>query len=320
MTGTRRRAALALLALAVLAACEAEPAPGPAGPLSIVTTAAPLTSIVANIGGDLVRITSVVPEAEVMGAAPVAGAAQALAAADLVLANGLGLDDPVLALARETAPTTATVVQIGAAVLRDAGEPFRPAPDPHLWTDPLWAARYADVVKDLLVANDPAHAERYIAHHRDFVGKATDLSTALQQDQRSLPRARRQLVTSRDAWGRFATRYGWAVAGGAPRSGEQPPARVARVSALVGRLGVPAVFPSPGDDDLRRVAALTGVRADESLRLQDLPGVPGDPEHSWLGLMRSNYRAMLRALGGTTTALDALAVADVAPDRATYPQ
>lgn len=320
MTGTRRRAALALLPLAVLAGCVAGPAKSPAGPLSVVTTTAPLTSIAANVGGDLVRLTSIVPEADLVGPEPVPDAAQALRRADLVLANGLGLDEPALALAREQAPTTATVVQLGAKVLRDDGQPRQPAPDPYLWTDPLWVARYADVVKDLLVAEDPAHAAAYVANHKAFVGRATDLVGALRQDLQSLPRDRRLLLTSDDAWGRFAARYGWTVVPGAARPGEAPAARVARLVAEVRRLAVPAVFAAPGDDGLRQVAAQTGVRLEESLRVVDLPGAPGDPEHSWLGLMRADYRLLLRGLGGTTTALDALVVADVAPDRAVYPQ
>ena len=56
------------------------------------------------------------------------------------------------------------------------------------------------------------------------------------------------------------------------------------------------------------------------LRDDDLPGEPGDPEHSWLGLMRFDYITMTEALGGDASALKALDTADVAPDGASYPQ
>jgi hypothetical protein len=56
------------------------------------------------------------------------------------------------------------------------------------------------------------------------------------------------------------------------------------------------------------------------LRDDDLLGEPGDPEHTWLGLMRFNYVTMLEALGGDPSALTTVDVADVGPDTAEYPQ
>jgi hypothetical protein len=58
----------------------------------------------------------------------------------------------------------------------------------------------------------------------------------------------------------------------------------------------------------------------DELRDDDLPGEPGDPEHSFLGLMRFNYVTMVEALGGEASALTALDVADVTTDKAEYPQ
>ena len=55
------------------------------------------------------------------------------------------------------------------------------------------------------------------------------------------------------------------------------------------------------------------------LRDDDLPGAPGDPEHSWLGLMRFDYVTMTEALGGDASALQAVDVDDVAPDTRRLP-
>ena len=56
------------------------------------------------------------------------------------------------------------------------------------------------------------------------------------------------------------------------------------------------------------------------LRDDDLLGEPGDPEHTWMGLMRFNYVTMIEALGGDASALEALDVSDVTTDKASYPQ
>ena len=56
------------------------------------------------------------------------------------------------------------------------------------------------------------------------------------------------------------------------------------------------------------------------LRDDDLPGEPGDPEHSFLGLMRFDYVTIIEGLGGQAPTLRSLDVSDVAPDSAEYPQ
>ena len=57
------------------------------------------------------------------------------------------------------------------------------------------------------------------------------------------------------------------------------------------------------------------------LRDDDLPGEPGDPEHSWLGLMRFDYVTMIEALGGDAVrAAGARRRATSRPTTADYPQ
>jgi hypothetical protein len=77
------------------------------------------------------------------------------------------------------------------------------------------------------------------------------------------------------------------------------------------------VFPSPV---LEQIGRETGVRYVDVLRDDDLPGEPGDPEHSWLGLMRFDYVTIVEALGGDAAALEAVPIEPTAPDEAAYPQ
>jgi ABC-type Zn uptake system ZnuABC Zn-binding protein ZnuA len=77
------------------------------------------------------------------------------------------------------------------------------------------------------------------------------------------------------------------------------------------------VFPSPV---LEQISKETGAVYIDDLRDDDLPGEPGDPEHSWLGLMKFNFVTMVEALGGDATAIKAIDTADVAQDSAVYPQ
>ena len=77
------------------------------------------------------------------------------------------------------------------------------------------------------------------------------------------------------------------------------------------------MFPSPV---LEQIAAESGATYVDDLRDDDLPGEPGDPDHSWMALMQFDYVTMIEALGGDATELRALDVSDVVADTATYPQ
>ena len=77
------------------------------------------------------------------------------------------------------------------------------------------------------------------------------------------------------------------------------------------------VFPSPV---LAQIGKEAGVTYVDVLRDDDLPGRPGEAEHSWVGLMRFDYVTMVESLGGDATALRAFVARNVAPDTAGYPQ
>lgn len=58
----------------------------------------------------------------------------------------------------------------------------------------------------------------------------------------------------------------------------------------------------------------------DELRDDDLPGEPGEDQHSWLGLMRFDFVTMTEALGGNPAALVDLDITPTASDEAEYPQ
>ena len=135
---------------------------------------------------------------------------------------------------------------------------------------------------------------------------------------------KRELLTYHDAYAYFARDYDWNVIGAIQVSDfEDPtPKEVAALIEQVRDSKVPAifgseVFPSPV---LEQIGKETGARYVDVLRDDDLPGAPGDDEHSWVGLMHFDYVTMTEALGGDATALKAFAPRNVAPDEAEYPQ
>lgn len=300
--------------------------------LQVMSTVAPLTSIVANIGGDRIALTGIVPEGTNSHTfEPPPQVSALMERADVVFVNGLQLEEPTFELAQANAPDDAALIKLGDEVLPeqdylyDFSFPEEDGkPNPHLWTDPTYAIKYAGVIRDILTERDGDNAEYYRSNHDAFVARASALSDALRADQATIPDGKRLLLTYHDAYAYFAKTYDWTVVGAVqPANFEEPqPREIARIVDQVREQGVPVVFgsevfPSPV---LEQIARETGARYEDSLRDDDLPGEPGDAEHSWLGLMRYDYVTMITGLGGTADRLRALDTADVAPDNAEYPQ
>jgi ABC-type Zn uptake system ZnuABC Zn-binding protein ZnuA len=333
--------ALALAVLGLTVACGsaggstdagARPGGGLSGGLRIVTTVAPITSIAAGIGGDRVHITGVVPEGTNSHTfEPPPSAARVLSTADVVLINGLKLEDPTRDLAEENQKDGADIVEIATSVLpatdyiydfsfpRTEGKP-----NPHLWTDPTYAIKYAAVIKNELVRRDQANGAYYEANYAAFEQKATALSDALKADQQTIPDGRRELLTYHDAYAYFARTYGWKVIGAVqPKDFEDPtPKEIISLIRQVKREKVPTIFGSEvfPSKVLEQIGRESGARYEDTLRDDDLPGKPGDADHSWLGLMRYDFVTMVTGLGGSADSLTKLDIRSAAPDKATYPQ
>jgi|tagenome__1003787_1003787.scaffolds.fasta_scaffold20810335_2 ABC-type Zn uptake system ZnuABC Zn-binding protein ZnuA len=304
------------------------PPSAPDARLDVVTTVAPITSIAANIGGDRVDIHGVVPEGTNSHTfEPVPSQAEVLAEADVIFMNGLDLEDPTKALAEANKKSTTPIVELGPATIPqseyiyDFSFPKKDGkPNPHLWTNPPMAERYAEIIAGELSKLDPANAAYYQSNDAKFAAKIGQLDTAMRTSFATV--AERELLTYHDAYAYFAKEYGWKVIGAIQVSDfdDPTPREVADLIEQVESEEVPAifgseVFPSPV---LEQIGRETGVRYVDVLRDDDLPGAPGDPRHSWLGLMTFDYVTMTEALGGDATALKAVTIENVAPDDAEY--
>ena len=325
-------ALLALTACGSSGTATESSAAAPEGQLIVATTVSPLTSIVAAVGGDKVDIQGIVPEGVNSHTfEPAPQDAELLSKADIIFVNGLKLEDPTLALAEANMKDGAEIVELGTIALPEADYIFdfsfpkdEGKPNPHLWTDPTYAVAYADLVRQKLSERDPANAADYQANFEAFKVEADKLAEAVRADQASVPNGQLKLVTYHDAYAYFARNFGWEVVGAIqPKSfGEPTPAEVAALIEQIRSQGVPTIFGSEVFPSavLEAIAAETGVRYEDSLRDDDLPGEPGAPEHSLLELLRYNYRTMIAGLGGNPAALDALVFEVKVPDTAFYPQ
>jgi len=332
-----RLAVLALVVALVAPACggssggDDDGSAARSGRLLVATTVAPLTSIVAAVAGDRADVRGIVPEGTNSHTfEPKPSVAELLATADVIFVNGLKLEDPTVELAEQNKRDGTPIVALGTAVLpkRDWIFDFsfprsEGKPNPHLWTDPKYAVDYARIARDELTKIDPKGADAYASGYDRFAEQVHALDGAMLTAFATIPSGQRKLLTYHDAYAYFAVDYGFDVIGAIQVSDfEEPtPKEVAALVDQIKQTNVPAifgseVFPSPV---LAQLGRETSVRYVDSLRDDDLPGRPGEAEHSLLGLLRFDYRTMTDALGGDSAALDALALTRTTDD-ARYPQ
>ncbi|MSY47484.1 MAG: zinc ABC transporter substrate-binding protein [Actinobacteria bacterium] len=302
-------------------------------PLNIATTVAPITSIVANIvGGTGSIVAGVVPEGTNSHTfEPKPSDAATLESADIIFINGLVLEEPTKDLAMANIKTSANICELGTEVLPESEYIYDFSfpkeggkPNPHLWTNPPMAKQYAQVVRDVLVRRDPTNAAIYESNFSAFALKIDALDDAIEIATATIPEDQRKLLTYHDAYAYFAKNYGFTVIGAIqPSSFDEPtPKEIGELILQVKNQKVKAIFGSEvfPSTVLEQIGAETAVRYVDVLRDDDLIGEPGDPEHSWLGLMRFNFVTIVEALGGDASALKSLDVRDVVKDEAKYPQ
>jgi ABC-type Zn uptake system ZnuABC Zn-binding protein ZnuA len=298
--------------------------------LNVVTTVAPITSIVENVAGDKIHLTGIIPEGiDSHTFEPIPSDAKLLAAADLIIVNGLDLEIPTVKLAEANLKKDASIVSLGPGTLKESDYIYdfsfpreKGHPNPHLWLNPEYAMSYARITRDELVRLDPQNKAAYEENTAAFLRKLEALDQAIKEAVQTIPTNNRRLLTYHDSWPYFARRYGFQVIGAVQPSdfSDPSPREVARLIEQIRKEKVPAlfgseVFPSPV---LEQIARETKSRYIDKLRDDELPGKPGEAKHSYVGMMLDNLTIMFEALGGSSDAFKKIDPSPVAGSHADY--
>lgn len=329
-----------LLSLSALA-CSQTATPTPtlapastAKALKVVSTVSPITSLVENIGGTRIELEAIVPEGTNSHTfEPAPSVASVVSQADLFIANGLFLEEPSIEMARANKKPGAVILTLGDKAVAKEEWVFdfsfpesEGQPNPHLWTAPHLALKYAELIRDELGVLDPANADYYNENFEKLKVRIEDLDRRISEAVQTIPPENRKLLTYHDSFPFFGSRYGMEIIGAVqPSDFTEPSAReVADLINQVRDQRVPAifgseVFPSPV---MEQIAKEGGAEFIDQLRDDDLPGAPGDPRHTYLGLMLTDMEIMIPALGGSVEAFEGFDPSLVfeGESRAIYPQ
>jgi len=296
------RALLAvLLTLAVAAGCagRASASGFSGGKLTVVTAFYPLQFLSERIGGATVTVTNLTKP----GAEPhdvELNPRQVAQVADAGLAVYLKGFQPAVdsAVAQEAKGRSFDVSSVIELLPYTGGESEDGSKDPHVWLDPARFATIAGTLGERLAQADPAHAADYRERAKSLRNQLQDLDRAYAESLTTC--ARRELVTSHQAFNYLAHRYGLTQIGitGVSPEAEPSPRKLAKVAAQARATGTTTIFfetlvsPKVADTIAREVGARTAV-------LDPLEGLT-DRNADYLSVMRANLAALTTALGCTS--------------------
>jgi zinc/manganese transport system substrate-binding protein len=231
---------------------------------------------------------------------------EAMANADLVVANGGGLeeelDDTLHVVADEGTPLLEVFDHVSTTPLDDhddEGDHEHPGNDPHIWFDPTLVMEAATVIGDSLVDAGADGAE--IA---DCVAAYTETLVALDREVADIlsvvPSAQRLLVTNHDSLGYFARHFDFEILGsvlpGSSTLSEASPAELADLSDEIEEAGVPAIFAEELESADEATALADRLGVDVVTLYTDSLGEQGTGAETYVDLMRYDATAIADAL------------------------
>jgi ABC-type Zn uptake system ZnuABC Zn-binding protein ZnuA len=298
----RALAAAALIAItAFVCACGDDSASGDAS-VTVVATTTQAADLARAVGGDRAEVVGLLPaNADPHDYEVRPNDVKALADADLVVRSGGDLDhwlDSAIDSSGTDAPELTLIDHV--RTLKADGET-----DPHWWQDPRNAEVAVHEIERALSDADPDGAAMYERNARAYTAKLHALDRAVATCIDKIPPAQRKLVTTHDALGYYANRYGLEIVGAViPSLSTQAQASAGEVAQLVDtirREGVKAIFAESSVNPKleQQIADQSGATVGRALWADTL-GPAGSDGDTYLKSIASNTRAIAEGLSGGT--------------------
>ncbi|MBU0743099.1 zinc ABC transporter substrate-binding protein [bacterium] len=307
------RGSLAILAFGTLllsgCGCGGNETDRSDGRLQVVATTGQVADLVRNIGGDRVKVTSLMgPGIDPHLYKASAGDVERLRTADIIFYNGLHLEakmGEVIERMGARRPTVAVAEAIpGDRLLSPSA--YEGTHDPHVWFDvSSWRLTVAAVAARLAEL-DPDHADGYRVRAAAYAAELDALHAYALERFRSVPAQQRVLVTAHDAFNYLGRAYGLEVRGlqGISTATEAGTADVQDLAAFIAERRIPALFVESSVSPRAIEAVRQAVRS-RGLEViiggeiySDALGDPGTPAGTYLGMVRHNVDTITAALRG----------------------
>ena len=291
----RKRTLVAVVAVAVLAGCG-DDSGGSGDDLTVVATTTQAADLARQVGGGRVNVEGMLrPGGDPHDFEPRPSDVAAVAAAAVVFRSGGEVDDWLSDVIDNAGGDAEVVTLIDSVKHTDD--------DPHWWQDPRNAVRAVEAIGAELAKVDPGGRAAYARNAERTIRRIRRLDRKIAGCVERVPAAKRKIVTTHDALGYFARRYGVEVVGAViPSLSTQAQASAGDVERLVEQIrreGVEAVFPesSVNPDIELAIAREAGARIGDPLYADSL-GPEGSAGETYVGALAADARRLVRGMSG----------------------
>ena len=283
-------------------------------PLQVVTGNTIVHDLAARIGGDRIAATCLLqPGVDPHTYQPVPEDMRRLAVARVIIINGLGFEGWFEGLVKEAKATgTVVVASTGLVPLKMKNDEHEHAghghdskggdglvDDPHAYASIANGVRYAENIRDGLIAADPAGTESYRSRAVAVIDELRATDAWAKKEFTRIPKAQRKIITNHDALQYFAKEYGFEIL--APNTAleySQPSAQdIAALVQFIRTNSVKGVFLEFGKNQkvVEQVAKEAGVQIGTELYLDGV-GPAGGPAATYVGMFRTNVESIVNGL------------------------
>ena len=284
------------------------PPPDEDNKLQVVATTTFVGDVVGIIGGETIELTVLLePGQNPHSYQPAPQDMVKVSEADLIFANGLGLEDFLDDLLSGTGNADVLVIVSeeiapleGLEADQDGDDEGQAHDqDPHVWFDPNNVMSWTKVIADTLVEIDPDHADIFIKNAAEYREDLQFLDDWIQEQIANIPAENRNLVTDHTVFGYFVERFGFTQVGAViPAKTTEAETSGQQLSALIDIIrenNVKAIFIGVDFDPAlsEMIAEDTGA---ELISLYFGSLSQGAPAESYLAFMRYNVETIVNAL------------------------
>lgn len=290
-----------ILFLGCMVACGS--ANVPSGKPAIVATTTQLEDVLQNLVGDRMSVSSLVPRnGDPHEFQPTPEDVIKITACRAVFKNGAGLEgwlDKLIENAGGQRPIFEATKGLALSAVNQAFQEGGER-DPHVWMDPILMQGVVDNLVAGLAQIDPAGSDIYRANGTAYKAKLSDLDAWVRGQVASIPPAQRQLVTSHDALGYFAQRYGFKIVGyvipSVSTEGQTSAQQLAQLVDKIKQTGVKTVFAEKSSNPtfVEQIAQDANVRVD--MLYVDSLGDVGGEAGTYLDFYRTDVMKIVNGL------------------------
>ncbi len=288
---------------------ETNPPSASDNPLKVVTTTTMITDLLQTLGGEVLEVKGLMgPGIDPHLYQATEGDVRLLQEADAIFYNGLHLEgkinDLFIEMNNRGIATYAITDGIQEGRLMAGEDQFEGSHDPHIWFDVENWIEVTAYVKEQLIKLDPANEAVYAKNAEDYIEALKELNQYVTDRAQSLAKEQRVLITAHDAFQYFGRAYDFEVLGleGISTESEASIADIRELADLIAERKIKAIFvetsvAARNIEALQQAVEARGFQVAIGGELySDAMGDPGQPEGTYLGMIRYNIDTIVKAL------------------------